>query len=97
MQVVLCFVDTSLFVGIMTRQLVMRLEQAGDISSHQVKRFYKAVRLFYISAVDYAIENLPLNDTLLKNAEFVYFPKREQATISQVVYFVTRLVSSSLF
>ena len=43
--------------------------------------------------MDYAIENLPLNDTLLKNAEFVNFSKREQATISQVVYFVTRSVS----
>ena len=58
-----------------------------------VQKFYKGVRLFYKSAVDYAIENLPLNDDLLKNAEFVYFPKRDQATISQVVYFVTRLVT----
>ena len=86
------FLDASLFVGIMTRQLIMRLEQDGDISSNQIKKFYKGVRLFYTSAVDYAIENLPLNDNLLKNAEFVYFPKRNQATISQVVYFVTRLV-----
>ena len=78
------------FVGIMTRQLLIRLQQDGDISSNQVKKFYKSVRLFYISPVDYAIENLPLNDTLLKNAVFVYFPKREQATIYQVVYFVTR-------
>ena len=66
----------------------MKLEQ--DISVNQVKKFYTGVRLFYLSAVDYAIENLPLNDSLLKNAEFVYYPKRVQATISQVVYFVTR-------
>lgn len=66
----------------------MKLEQ--DISVNQVKKFYTGVRLFYLSAVDYAIENLPLNDSLLKNAEFVYYPKRAQATISQVVYFVTR-------
>ena len=85
------FLDGSLFVGIMTRQLLMKLQQDGDISATDVKRFYVGVRAFYISAVDYAIDNLPLNDTLLKNAEFVYFPKREQATISQVVYFVTRL------
>lgn len=54
-----------------------------------------------MTAVDYTIENLPLNDDLLKNAEFifqsgvnefVYFPKRGQSTISQVVYFVSRLV-----
>ena len=36
------------------------------------------------------MKNLPLNDALLKNAEFVYYPKRAQATISQVVYFMTR-------
>ena len=68
----------------------MKLQQDSDISATDVKRFYVGVRAFYIPAVDYAIDNLPLNDTLLKNAEFIYFPKREQATISQV-YFVTRL------
>ena len=68
----------------------MKLEKDGDISANQVKKFYTGVRLFYLSAVDYAIENLPLNDSLLKNAEFVYYPKRAQATISQVVYFMTR-------
>ena len=62
------------------------------VSSNQIKIIYRGVWLFYTSAVDYAIENLPLNDNLLKNAEFVYFPKRDQATISRVVYFVTRLV-----
>ena len=72
----------------------MKLEQDGDVSVIQVKKFYKGVRLFYLSAVDYVIDNLPLNDSLLQNAEFVYYPKREHATISQVVYFVTRLASS---
>ena len=66
----------------MTQQLVLKLEQDGDIGVTQVKKFYKGVRLFYLSAVDYAIENLPLNDSLLKNAEFVYYPKRVHATIS---------------
>ena len=61
------YVDTSLFIGIMTCQLLMALEQDGDISSNQVKKFYKGVQLFYISAVGYAIiEHLPLNNTLLK-------------------------------
>ena len=31
----------------MTRQLLMRLEQDGDIGSNQVKKFYKGVQLFY--------------------------------------------------
>ena len=90
--IIALFVDGSLFVGIITLQLLTKLEQDGDISSTDAKRFYKGVQAFYLSAVDYAIDNLPLNDTLLKNAEFVYVPKREQATLSQVVYFVTRLV-----
>lgn len=68
----------------------MRLKQDGDIKSRGVIKVW----LFYISVINYAIENLPLNDTLLKNAEFVYFPKREEAIISQVVYFVTWSVFS---
>lgn len=74
----------------MTRQLLVRLEQEGDISSNQVKRFYDGVRQFYLTAATYAIENLPMNDPLLMNAEFVYFPRREHASISQVTYFVSR-------
>lgn len=35
--------DTGLFVGIMTRQVIRRLEDGGDISAQQVKGFYSAV------------------------------------------------------
>lgn len=44
----------------------MKVEEEGDISANQVKKFYTGVRLIYLSAVDYAIENLPLNDSVEK-------------------------------
>ena len=70
-----CFLDASHFVGIMTCQLLTRLEQDSDIGSNQVKKFYKGVQLFYITAVDYATENLPLNDNLLKKCRVCLFSK----------------------
>ena len=44
----------------------------------------------------YALNNLPVKDTLLKNAEFVNFRIKEDATFSQVEYFVERLVATLL-
>ena len=67
--------DASLLIGIMTRQLLSELEEDGDISYNQAKMFYSGVRQFYLTAATYAINNLPINDPLLINAEFVYFQK----------------------
>ena len=76
----------------MTRQLLNKLENGGDISPHQLQgeAFYTAVRVFYTTASKYALDNLPLNDAVLENAQFVHFESRESAHISQVVFFVSR-------
>ena len=84
------FPDTALFIGIMTRQLLRRLENSGDISSQQVKAFHTAVRHFYCEAVTYAMQNLPLNDEVLLNSQFVNFERKESATITQVTFFLSR-------
>ena len=41
--------------------------------------------------LEYALDNLPLKDNLLKNASFVSY-KKEDASFSQVEYFVDRFV-----
>ena len=49
--------DRNLFVGIMTRQKLNQLLEEGDISPHQITVFYKAVREFYTTAVEYRISS----------------------------------------
>ena len=76
-------------MGIITQSL-NRLFEAGDISDAQVKTFYEAVQSFYNTAADYALANLPINDSVLMNARFVDFDRRESADFSQVEFFVNR-------
>ena len=40
----------------------------------------------------YVMDNLPVKDSLLKKAKFVNFRAKDDATFSQVEYFVERLV-----
>ena len=82
--------DNNLFVGFGTRMRLRKLLDEGDLSPAQSTKFFKSARAFYIRAMEYALENFPLKDELLKNAMFVNIPSRESATISQVAYFVTR-------
>ena len=56
--------DTSLYIGLVTKQLSSKFEQEGDITA-EVKRFYLAVRSFYVTASEYAFANLPLDDPVL--------------------------------
>ena len=73
-----------------TRQHLNRLLDEGDIGASQEKAFYAVVRSFYITAVKYSLDNLPLNDPVLKNALFVDFAQREQAAFPQVEFFIHR-------
>ena len=82
--------DTGLYIGITTRQLLNKLENDGAISPSQVMVFYVAVRSFYCTAAKYVKENLPLKDAVLKNACFVDFEQRSTAEFSQVEFFVSR-------
>ena len=77
----------------MTKNLVRRLHDEGDITSTELSLFYEGVRAFYVKALGYALENLPLNDDLMTNARFINFSSRENAYFSQVEYFVQRFVT----
>ena len=82
--------NEELFVGISTRMLLNKCLAEGDISVQQLKKFYSAVRQFYIVAAQYMWNNLPLNDDVLKNAQFVNWNKRRSTTFAQPSFFVER-------
>ena len=75
----------------MTKRLPQKLLDDGEISSLLVTQFYEGVGAFYVRALEYALDNLPLKDDLLKNVSFVSY-KKEDALFSQVEYFVDRFV-----
>ena len=56
----------------------------------QPNKFYRSVCSFYVRSMEYSLQNLPLKDDLLKNASFLNFTSRENATFTQVEYFVER-------
>ena len=64
----------------------------GDITNLQVTKFYEGVRAFYVRALEYVLDKLPLEDDLFINAKFVNFGLRNNALFSQVEYFVQRYV-----
>ena len=73
---------------------MQELLEEGDISQAQVTKFYDGSPAFYVRAMEYALENLPMNDEMLRNAAFVSFRSRESANVSQVEYFVERFNTS---
>ena len=73
-----------------------KLLEEGDISAADQTKFYASVRAFYIQAMHYALENLPLKDHLLQNARFLNLESKNSATFSQVEYFVERLARCTI-
>lgn len=82
--------DKDLFIGMVTKTRLRKLFDEGDVGQAQVTTFYKAVRAFYMQAMQYALDHLPLDDDLLRNATFVNFRSRETVHLSHVEYFVER-------
>ena len=90
---ILFFTDSGLHVGLVTRQLLHKLEEQGDITQRDVRIFYSAVREFYITATDYALANLPVRDEVVKNASFIDFEKKESSVFSKVEFFIQRYIT----
>ena len=87
------FLDQSVFIGLITQSTLRRCIEMGDLAPSQSKKFYDSVRAFYVSAFEYALKNLPLNDQLLKNANFVNFTSRTDSAFTQIEYFVERYIN----
>lgn len=82
--------DKERFVGIARMQLNKCLAD-GDISDQRARKFYTAVRQFYIAAAKYMQKNLPLHDDTLKNAQFVNWNKRILGSFEEVNIFCAKV------
>ena len=83
-------IDDGLFIGMSTKMCLQKLLREGDNSPRDVTKFYQSTRAFHVRALQYALDNLPVHDALLRNATFLDFRSREHITFSQVEYFVER-------
>ena len=79
-------------IGFTTRAKLNRYLDEGDITPRQVDSFHEAVLSFLTSAVGYALKKLPMEEPLIKHAEFVDVRQRAESGIEDVLYFVERLV-----
>lgn len=59
--------DSEITIGVMTKQLLHRLFNDGDIDENAKKTFYKSVRSYYADAVGQALQKLPFADDLLNH------------------------------
>lgn len=82
-------IDTKLDIGFSTRVKLNRLVEEGH-DPNAISRFYGGVRSFYEKALQYARDNLPLNDPVLINSRFLNFAQRESAEFAQLEYFIDR-------
>lgn len=79
--------DKNIFIGLVTKQKLQKLFNDGDISELSKKKFYKAVRLFYLDAASEALQKLPFSDSVLNNSVFVNFEEKEECVFSMVELF----------
>ena len=82
--------DSNIFVGFVTRQLLQKLLNNGDIGISAVAKFYTAVRRFYTTAMGYVKNTYPLNDDMLIHSKFINIEKREECSFDSVEYFLYR-------
>ena len=68
--------NSTIMVALATKQCLRRLLDDGDIGDHEHKKFYKAVRAFYVDATNQALKKLPFTDDVLHHARFLNFEKR---------------------
>ena len=75
--------NSTMMVGLVTKQCLRRLLDEGDITDHEHKKFYKAVRAFYMDAASQALKKLPFTDCVLNHAKFLNFEKKKSALLMQ--------------
>ena len=87
----------KLVIGFTTRATLNRLVAEGDVSPQQVQKFEQAAVAFLESAVEYAMQRLPLKEPLIKHAMFVDVQQRVECGVDDALYFVKRLVGGVKF
>ena len=79
--------DNELTIGVITKQLIHRLLDDGDIDENAKKTFYKSVRSYYVAAVSQALQKLQFADDLLNHSKFLNFQERTYCFFSSAEYF----------
>ena len=82
--------DSTMTIGMLTKQRLLRLLGEGDISAYEQKKFYGAVRAFYVDAASEAVKKLPFDDSFLSNARFLNFERRAECTFDAVEFFCAK-------
>ena len=59
--------NQEMFIGISTKTLINKLFEEGDVSPAEKQKFCSAVHTFYSETFSYAIQKLPINDSVLKH------------------------------
>ena len=60
-------------LGLSPDQRFIKKLEGGDVTDHDMKKFYSSVIAFYASAVTYVLKCFPLDDAVVKDSEFVDF------------------------
>lgn len=69
---------------------MLRLLGEGDISAYEQKKFYVAVRLFYVDAASEAVKKLPFDDSFFSNTRFLNVGRRAVCTFDAVEFFCAK-------
>ena len=80
--------DGNYFIGHTTRQMINNLLDDEDISPHQYPSIFKAARDFTVPVAKYLLKWCPINDPLLKHANWIDFKSKFNHNFESVEYFV---------
>ena len=76
--------DINFGIGIVTRNILKRLFDNGDVAQNDVDCFSNAVHDFFVKAFNYRVKWLPLDDSFIKNSVFVDFEKRNDINFDSI-------------
>ena len=82
--------EQEMFIGISRKTLINKLFQEGKISPAEKQKFYSTAHTFYSETFPYAIQKLPISDSVLKHSVSVDISKRDVASFDDVLYFVEK-------
>ena len=71
--------DRELVIGFTTQQTIMKLFNEGSIDKQHLLKFYKSVRQFFTSAMDYLIMWCPLSEEIQGHAVWIDLERKLDA------------------
>ena len=81
-----------MYLGLLTKSTLNKLFKDGTVADSQKDKFLPGLQALYERSFKYGMEKLPIDDTVLKNAVFVYFLKRENVDLDNVLFLLKELI-----